>query len=247
MLLLSALLVLVPAQAERAADAALMAPAQMRVPNFGETDVARNAAFITIEQPTAVSVITFDGAAEVETAATLEVIEGITVAALPLQPALSNVTVRLTFGGGFTEDMSWTTGNALIEPPAAPADVTRSEVMRPFLENPHVEIELAPDANRAAAVLSTVDGEQRTRLSSQVSMGATTSMFFADWSYQGGTQDYQVLALDRAGNVADAVTVTVSDVGCAATPAGPAGVRALMLVALKRRYTRRSWASSTAG
>lgn len=224
-----------------------MAPAQMRVPAFGETDVARNAAFITIEQLTGVSVITFEGTTEVETPASIEVIEGITIAALPLQPALSDVNLRLTFNGGFSEDVSWTTGSALIEPPAAAADITRAEVVRPFMESPRVEIEVAPDANRAAAVLSSIDGDQRTRLSTAVTMGATSSMFFSDWQYQGGTRDYQVLAIDRAGNVAEGVTVTVSDVGCAATPAAPAGALALVLLALRRGYTRKRWASSIAG
>ncbi|OGQ17285.1 MAG: hypothetical protein A2138_17815 [Deltaproteobacteria bacterium RBG_16_71_12] len=247
MLIVPVLLAFLPTQAGAAAEDALMAPQQMRVPGFGETDVARNAALITIEQPTAVAVVTFDGNTEVLTPATLEVVQGITIARLPLQPALTDVTVRLDFGGGFSEDMTWTTGNALIDGPAEPAEVTRAEVESPFLENPHVEIEVAADADLAAGVLSAVDGTQRTRLSASVVLGPTTPLFFADWSYQGGTQDYDVVAIDRAGNVADATPVTVSQTGCAATPAAPLGALALVLLAARRRYTRRPWASSTAG
>lgn len=247
MLIVPVLLALLPTQAGVAAEDALMAPQQMRVPSFGETDVARNAALITIEQPTAVAVVTFDGATEVATPATLEVVEGITIARLPLQPALTDVTVRISFGGGFSEDMSWTTGNALIDGPAAPAEVARAEVVSPFLENPHVEIEIAPEQNLAAAVLSVVDGDQRTRLSTSVTWGPGAGLSFSDWSYQGGTRDYDVVAIDRAGNVAEATPVTVSPVGCAATPAGSVGALALALLAMRRRYTRRSWASSIAG
>lgn len=246
MLIVPVLLLLFPTQAGRAAEDALMAPQQMRVPGFGETDVARNAAFITIEQPTAVAVVTFDGTTEVLTPAPLEVVDGVSIARLPLQPALSEVIVRLTFGG-FTEDTSWTTGSALIDGPAAPAEVVRAEVVSQFLENPHVEIEVAAQPNLAAAVLSAVDGEQRTRLSTSVTMGPTMGLFFSDWSYQGGTQDYQVVVIDRAGNVAAATPVTVSQTGCAATPAGSVGALALVLLAVRRRYTSRSWASSIAG
>ncbi len=257
MFIIPVLLALVPtqlggAEAPRAAEDALMAPAFMRVPSPGQTGVARNAAFITIEQPSTVEVVTFDGAEEVLTAATLEVVEGITIARLPLMPALSDVTVRLTFGaGGFTEDVSWTTGSALIEGVAAPAEVVRAEVVSPLLEHPHVEFEIAASENLAAAFLRSVDGEQRARLATTVVQGPNAGLFFSDWAYQGGTQDYEVVAIDRAGSVADATPVTVSQVGCAATPAASTAALALALLALGRtrrqRYARGAWASSIAG
>ncbi|OGQ17284.1 MAG: hypothetical protein A2138_17810 [Deltaproteobacteria bacterium RBG_16_71_12] len=246
-MMLPVLLLLVPGQAIRAPAgdmAAPMEPPQLRVPAPGDTEVPRNAAFITTEQVSAASIVTFDGATESETSVMVETIEGLTIARLPLQPALANVTLRLTFGGGFTEDTSWTTGNALIDGPAAPAQVARAEVVRPLLENPHVEIALAPDADLAAAVLSAVAGEQRTRLAASISWGGSTPVSFADWSYQGGTRDYDIVAIDRAGNVADATPVTVSEVGCAAAPAGATGLLALALLAVGRR--RRAPRMSTA-
>lgn len=255
-MLVPALLLLVPtqlgAEAPRAADAELMAPAMMRVPSPGQTGVARNAAFITIEQPTAIDVVSFDGAEEVLTSAPIEVIEDITIARLPLMPALSDVTVRLTFGvGGYTEDVTWTTGNGLIEGPAAPADVVRADVVSPLLERPHAEFEIAPAENLAAAILRSVDGDQRTRVATAVVQGSNAGLYFSDWGYQGGIQEYDVVAIDRAGSVADATPVTVSQVGCAATPVAPAAALALALLALRRRgrrgYARSSWASSIAG
>lgn len=233
------LLLLFPSQAIGApgvmAMPAPMEPPQLRLPGPGDTDVARNAAFITTEQLSSAALVTFDGADEIETAAALEIVDGVTIVRLPLQPALAAVTLRLSFAGGFAEDTSWTTGSALVEGPAAPAQVTRAEVVRPLLGNPHVEIELAPDANLGAAVLSAVAGAQRTRLAASISWGGATPVSFGDWSYQGGTRDYDVVAIDRAGNVADATQVTVSEVGCAAAPVGSAGVLALALFALGRR------------
>lgn len=233
------LLLLVPGQAIGAPGVAAMPapmePPQLRLPGPGDIDVPRNAAFITTEQLGSAAVVTREGAGEVETAAALDVVDGVTIVRLPLQAALATVTLRLSFAGGFTEDTSWTTGSALLDGPAAPAQVTRAEVVRPLLGNPHVEIELAPDADLGAAVLSSVAGVQRTRLAASISWGGATPVSFGDWSYQGGTRDYDVVAIDRAGNVADATPVTVSEVGCAAAPAGSAGALALALLALRRR------------
>jgi len=240
-MLVTALLLLVPMQLRvyegaPAAEDALMAPAMMRVPSPGQTDVARNAAFITLELPSAVEVVTFDGAEEALTPATLEVVDGISIARLPLQPALSNVTVRLTFGvGGYTEDVSWTTGNGLIEGPAPPANVVRADVVSPLLERPHVELEVGAAANLAAATFKSVDGDERALVSTAVVQGPNAGLYFSDWGYAGGTQDYEVVAIDGAGNVAAATPVTVSQVGCAATPVAPGAALALALLALRRR------------
>lgn len=242
-MLVPALLLLLPGQAIRAPaneDAAAMEPPLMRVPGSGDVEVARNAAFLTTEQLSAASLLTFDGATETETPVPLEVVEGLTIARLPLQPALTAVTLRLSFAGGFTEDMSWTTGSALIDGPAAPAVVARAEVVRPLLENPHVEIELAPEPDLAAAVLSAVDGEQRTRLSASMGWGGTSPITFADWAYQGGVRDYDVVAIDRAGNVADATPITVGEGGCAAAPAGAPAALALALLVLGRTTRARA-------
>lgn len=237
MLILAAALTLLPAQLGAPAEDALMAPPQLRAPGPNETDVPRNAAFITLEQLTTVELVTFDAAtgAEQLTPAEVETMEGITIARLPVQPALSNVTVRLTFPGGFTEDMSWTTGSFLVDPPAPTPQVQRAEVIRPFLQDPHVEIEITPQAELAAAVLLAVDGEQRTRISTAVTFGEGSGLLFGDYGYTGGARDYEVVAVDRAGNVSDAVPVTVGEGGCAATPAGPTGALMVLLLALRRR------------
>lgn len=234
MLLLAAALSLLPAQvgAPAAEDAAMFMPS--RLPNSGDVDVARNAAFITSEQPSAASVVTFEGQNELLTPATVSTVEGLTVVTLPLQPALSNVTLRLSFPGGFTEDLSWTTGNELIEAPADPAVVARAVVLRPFMGTPHVEIELEANDRHAAAVLIALDGELRTRITTAVSFGADAGLFLGDYSFAGGSRDYEVIAIDRAGNVAEAVAVSVAEGGCAATPAAPLGALALLLLARRR-------------
>ncbi len=248
-MILPVLALLLPGQLNPVAgDMEVAAPAEpplARVPQSGAIDVARNAAYLTTELLSGVAVVTFEGATEVETPVALETVEGITIARLPLQPALATVTLRLDFQGGFTEDVSWTTGNALIEGPAAPAEIARAEVLRPLLQNPHVEIELAPTAAVAAAALSAVDGDQRARLAASLSWGGGAPIVFADWSYQGGARDYDVVVIDGAGNVADATAVTVAETGCAAAPIGSSGLLALALVAARRGRRRHPRPSST--
>lgn len=239
MLSLAAALLLLPAQARApAADEAIFLPT--RLPSMGETDVPRNAAFLSTEVISAVAVVTFDAetGAEELTPGTVEVVEGITIGHLPVQPALSDVTVRLTFNGGFTEDLSWTTGNQLLEPPVPEPEILRAAAVRPLLQNPFVEVEVGAHDAFGAAVLTIVDGDSRTRASATVSFGANNSLWLSDYTYTGGTRDYEVLVIDRAGNLAEPVPVTVSTVGCASTPAAQAGAFALLLLALRRRRAR---------
>lgn len=240
MLSLAATLLLLPCQlgvyeAAPAAEDALYMPS--RAPMAGETDVPRNAAFMTTETISAVAVVAFDAETGNEelTPGTVEVVEGISIGRLPVQPALADVTVRLTFNGGFTEDVSWTTGNELIEAPVPEPEILRAEATRPFLQNPYVEVEIGANDAFGAAVLTIVDGEELTRASATVTFGAGNNLWLSDYSYTGGTRDYEVLVLDRAGNLAEPVPVTVSTVGCASTPAAPACVLALALLALRRR------------